>query len=321
MFNFIFVIFCCYFFLVFNICFGKEASHSIGLDVGYIKAESFNEDLQSSNFQLDKAGGNVSFFFRGDFVSQTNYELSVDYFSLKGEKEGVRESVQHFLGGIKLDHLFVFEMVSIGPFVKVHYGYNAYHRYLGSDDSVLGVNLSGGVAAHLKLDSFMNSTLRLQVGSSFVSEDYMTGYSMVGISIPYGNVFESISSRVKKIVSYDSRSKIKRSIRVFFHTGSSVINGKENHKKLKTLLDYILTNKERIKLVIIEGHTDHFGTEEANYSLAEKRVGSVVRYYIKNGVSSSKLVSSVHGESKSYKGNREVNHGSYRMVEFSIILK
>lgn len=55
--------------------------------------------------------------------------------------------------------------------------------------------------------------------------------------------------------------------------------------------------------VLIEGHTDSVGSEEANLSLSQRRADSVLHYLIAQGVAPSRLGASGKGESMPVAGN------------------
>ena len=50
------------------------------------------------------------------------------------------------------------------------------------------------------------------------------------------------------------------------------------------ILDEIVRNKEKIKELVIEGHTDSLGTIETNMNFYKLRIESTVNYLVKKGV-------------------------------------
>jgi peptidoglycan-associated lipoprotein len=48
-------------------------------------------------------------------------------------------------------------------------------------------------------------------------------------------------------------------------------------------------------LVLIEGHTDHKGSREANLAMGERRVKAVVNFLLKEGVPDTRLWTISHG--------------------------
>ena len=63
-------------------------------------------------------------------------------------------------------------------------------------------------------------------------------------------------------------------------------------------LDRITTfmNEYPRRTAAIEGFTDNMGSEEMNQSLSERRADAVKRYLVGQGVGSTRLTSSGHGE-------------------------
>ena len=72
----------------------------------------------------------------------------------------------------------------------------------------------------------------------------------------------------------------------------------------------------------VEGHTDSVGSEKLNQTLSEGRAQAVVDWLVKNGIASSRLVSTGFGESKPLMTNKTRNgRERNRRVEINLIKK
>lgn len=83
------------------------------------------------------------------------------------------------------------------------------------------------------------------------------------------------------------------------------------NKLYKTLMDNPSFKVE------IGAHTDNIGTDEYNYKLSTQRALEVVKYLIKKGVGSTKLVAKGYGKSQALKGN--IDNAKNRRIVFKII--
>ncbi|MDP3209321.1 MAG: OmpA family protein [Rhodoglobus sp.] len=90
---------------------------------------------------------------------------------------------------------------------------------------------------------------------------------------------------------------------VLFATGRAELRGgtPTNLSKLAAFL-----NKYPDRTVTIEGHTDSVGSEESNFSLSERRAGSVKTFLVNQGVASSRVTSTGKGEGNPVAGNESV---------------
>ena len=103
---------------------------------------------------------------------------------------------------------------------------------------------------------------------------------------------------------------------VLFATGKSELRGgtPSNLAKLAAFL-----NKYPDRSVSIEGHTDNVGSEDSNFSLSERRAGSVKSYLVNQGVAASRLTSTGKGEGAPVAGNdSETGRQQNRRVEVVI---
>lgn len=70
----------------------------------------------------------------------------------------------------------------------------------------------------------------------------------------------------------------------------------------------------------MKSHTDNVGTEEFNLKLSKKRAEAVVEYFVKKGVSQSRLSYSYYGMSQPLSTNdTEEGRAMNRRVEFEIL--
>ena len=80
-----------------------------------------------------------------------------------------------------------------------------------------------------------------------------------------------------------------------------------------------ILQRPRIRKVVIEGHTDAFGSEDFNQKLAHDRANSVRTYLIHSGVSEDRLEAVGFGEKKIVgDGRSAVDARLSRRVEFRI---
>ncbi|WAC44456.1 OmpA family protein [Pseudomonas sp. SL4(2022)] len=91
---------------------------------------------------------------------------------------------------------------------------------------------------------------------------------------------------------------------LLFATGRSELRAgtANNLHKLANFLD-----QHPDRSVLIEGHTDNVGSEEANLSLSQRRADSVQQYLISQRVASSRLGASGKGESMPVAGNESAS--------------
>jgi outer membrane protein OmpA-like peptidoglycan-associated protein len=72
--------------------------------------------------------------------------------------------------------------------------------------------------------------------------------------------------------------------------------------------------------VIIEGHTDNKGADDANMTLSQKRADAVKRYIASKGVSASRMTAIGYGETKPVADNdSEEGRALNRRVDFNLV--
>jgi outer membrane protein OmpA-like peptidoglycan-associated protein len=83
-------------------------------------------------------------------------------------------------------------------------------------------------------------------------------------------------------------------------------------------LDKIIENKEKIREVILEGHTDNLGSEETNMKVAKLRIESAANYLIKRGLDKNIIKRIPFGERKPIEDNstKEGRAKNRRVVSF-----
>ena len=69
--------------------------------------------------------------------------------------------------------------------------------------------------------------------------------------------------------------------------------------------------------VEIGAHTDNVGTDEYNYKLSNQRALEVVKYLIKKGIGSTKLIAKGYGKSQAIIGTSD--NAKNRRIVFKII--
>jgi outer membrane protein OmpA-like peptidoglycan-associated protein len=114
-----------------------------------------------------------------------------------------------------------------------------------------------------------------------------------------------------------TREKIDILEKVYFDTGKDTIKA-ESFPLLDEIAG-ILTARDDILKVRIEGHTDERGRASTNQELSERRAASVLRYLGEKGVAADRLHSVGFGESKPVDpGHNEKAWDANRRVEFMI---
>ncbi len=121
--------------------------------------------------------------------------------------------------------------------------------------------------------------------------------------------------KYKLIVVKDKKIELKQ--KVYFATGKAVIR-RGSFEMLKEVADAI--KNASIKKVVVEGHTDSQGPAALNMRLSQKRAESVVKFLVKEGVSSKKLEAKGFGETSPVASNRtKRGRAKNRRVEFRIV--
>ena len=82
---------------------------------------------------------------------------------------------------------------------------------------------------------------------------------------------------------------------VFFEPGRADI-GRNGARAMKDNVRWIVENSGY--LVLIEGHTDHKGTREANLVMGERRAKAAVSFLLKEGVPDTRLWTVSHGSDR-----------------------
>lgn len=104
---------------------------------------------------------------------------------------------------------------------------------------------------------------------------------------------------------------------ILFDVGSSALD-EEGQYTLEDVADVI--NDYPKTAVVVQGHTDATGSEEANQYLSERRAGSVERYLINRGVDSDRLATLGFGESAPVASNSS-SQGRQMNRRVDILLK
>ncbi len=113
--------------------------------------------------------------------------------------------------------------------------------------------------------------------------------------------------------------EISPAVQIYFETGKSVIKGVEI-QKLNSLLD-TLSIKDEFRLVLT-GHTDSTGDDEANLRLSKARVDNVFSFLQENGIDTSFMAKAYFGRSKPREGETSAEKKARnRRVEITIYEK
>ena len=112
--------------------------------------------------------------------------------------------------------------------------------------------------------------------------------------------------------------QIEISDKVYFESDSDVIRSRSF--ELLNTIARLLTIREDLRLVRIEGHTDDRGSDSYNLDLSDRRAASVRRYLLEAGVPASRLLSQGFGEANPIdtNGSRD-GRANNRRVEFHIV--
>ena len=106
--------------------------------------------------------------------------------------------------------------------------------------------------------------------------------------------------------------------KIYFATAKAIIQ-KRSYPLLNEIAKTLQAHPE-IKLIRIEGHTDHQGSDEYNFRLSDARAASVLGFLAQRGVSRRRLLSKGFGESKPIASNRtRAGRAENRRVELVIL--
>ena len=102
-----------------------------------------------------------------------------------------------------------------------------------------------------------------------------------------------------------------------FEFGKSTLE-KSSYEYLDKVV--VLMQKNPTVKVIINGHTDNVGTEDANMKLSKERAVSVYDYLVSKGIESPRLTYKSYGSTMPIASNdTEAGRAQNRRVEFEII--
>lgn len=159
----------------------------------------------------------------------------------------------------------------------------------------------------------------LPYGKQYAFGARANGYYAVNENLDLSTI--STYSEIKKdlfLVPIETGQTIRLN-NIFFETGSATLKA-ESFPELNNLVK-LLNENPKINIVI-EGHTDNVGTDEANQILSENRAKAVHDYLLSQGVGAERLSYSGFGESKPVDDNStEEGRMKNRRVEFRILQK
>ncbi len=129
----------------------------------------------------------------------------------------------------------------------------------------------------------------------------------------------SAQTKPKSKPALPKPKEISPAVQIYFETGKSVIKGVEI-QKLNSLLD-TLSIKDEFRLVLT-GHTDSTGDDEANLRLSKARVDNVFSFLQENGIDTSFMAKAYFGRSKPREGETSAEKKARnRRVEITIYEK
>ncbi len=123
-----------------------------------------------------------------------------------------------------------------------------------------------------------------------------------------------------KLADADEKINVKN---VLFKTNSAIIDwNPTTTANLNEALESIKKVQDKLKNVIVAGHTDSRGKDSYNMSLSQKRAESVKRWFIKQGVDGNMLQATGYGETQPIADNT-TEGGRYqnRRVELGLFFK
>jgi OOP family OmpA-OmpF porin len=104
---------------------------------------------------------------------------------------------------------------------------------------------------------------------------------------------------------------------IFFETAKSELKP-ESFPELDGVVDFL--SKNSAVEILISGHTDNVGSDDANMTLSENRAKAVVDYILSKGISTNRLSSKGFGESVPIASNdTDEGKAQNRRVEFTIL--
>lgn len=131
------------------------------------------------------------------------------------------------------------------------------------------------------------------------------------------NGFEDEDGCADEVKATSSISRIQPSGPILFATGSGRLLA-QSFGVLDEIAD-VLKRNTRLR-VRVEGHTDSYGSSEANYKLSQARAASVRDYLVNKGVAAGRLVAQGFGEDRPIASNRTAQGRTMnRRMEFVVL--
>lgn len=137
-------------------------------------------------------------------------------------------------------------------------------------------------------------------------------FSILGCSSKKHPIENKIENYKNTSVLNTKKENIQKNNIVYFEFDKSKIK-QEDIKILEQHVEFIKNNKNNIKRIIIEGHTDEQGTSEYNISLGERRAKSVKTYLQSKGIDGNIISTISYGKEKPIKlGKDELSYSKNR---------
>lgn len=115
-----------------------------------------------------------------------------------------------------------------------------------------------------------------------------------------------------------SANKIVIRDRIYFAEGKSVLLAEST--PVLTAVAALMKEHAEITDILVEGHTNDVGDDNANYKLSEARAKAVVDWLVAQGIDRNRLASKGYGETRPLVANDSDEHrATNRRVEFTIV--
>ncbi len=117
-----------------------------------------------------------------------------------------------------------------------------------------------------------------------------------------------------------ANDKILITDRIYFEEGQAVVLAAS--RPVLDAVARVLAEHPEVRDLLVEGHTDDVGNDDANYRLSEERARAVMNWLVEAGVDRNRLAAKGYGETAPLVPNDSNEHRARnRRVEFTIVLR
>ena len=117
-----------------------------------------------------------------------------------------------------------------------------------------------------------------------------------------------------------ANDKIVITDRIYFAEGQAVVLAES--RPVLDAVARVLAEHPEVRDLLVEGHTDDVGNDDANYRLSEERARAVMNWLVEAGVDRNRLAAKGYGETAPLVPNDSNEHRAQnRRVEFTIVLR